>query len=593
MKRFISLLLVLVLELGLMAGCGGDSNEGESVSNGSAVNVTGGAFSTEKVEFVKDNAAVYRLVRNDNSEATITAAQYLFKQMKDKLGANFRNVSDSEDGSDIYEILIGDVNRPEVKIAKDYLESAVGGRYNDYIIATVGKKIVIYVENEENLQKVCQEFLDLYVKPEGVEGGILLTKGSEGNFANYTINGVDVGKFDFVRPHYNSSYLTEVEMNDLSATVLEKTGYKMQITHDTVTASSPAKYEIIVGNTTREGVETISNYDAYNIKIAGEKVYINGGSAHATAIAVSEFGKMLEKGDVTDANSVTSASYEQTMSSYDKTNEYYKTWGDDFDGDTLDTTKWWQCDETYSQAAGLNGKTSVRSSQPGDVFLTDGKFYICAREDDKYYYGGMIRSEGRMSYKYGYLEMSAIIPDGDGFWVALWTQSTDATSFLDPSQPCVSKPEIDIVECFGNSAYYEATGHLWPTSYGKNTYGYEHTTIDKPIEGVSSKYSADTGKILGDGFHTYGYLWDINSIAFTCDGNLFIRHDTTTTEFDKETFNHSQYLIFSMALGFANSPLAKITDDPKEWTETNKLVADWINIYQKDDGLHTIKITGK
>ena len=588
MKRSLSLMLVLVLALGLMAGCGGSGDATASTGFGT-VGTIDSAFSKEKVEFVKDNAAVYRLVRNDNSEATITAAQYLFKQMKDKLGASFRNVSDSEDGSDIYEILIGDVNRPEVKIAKDYLESAVGGRYNDYIIATVGKKIVIYVENEENLQKVCQEFLDLYVKPEGVEGGILYTKAAEGEFQSIKINGIDAGKFKFVRPHFNSSYLTEVEMNDLSATVLEKTGYKMQITHDTVTASSPAKYEIIVGNTTREGVETISNYDAYNIKIAGEKVYINGGSAHATAMAVYEFSKLVQKGAITDADSV-EGSYAQALNSYDKTSKYYQTWGDDFDGDILDTTKWRQETERNSHL-GMNGKLSVRSSDPNDVFVSDGKFYICAREDESRYYGGMIKTQNTMEFKYGYVEMSAVLPHGDGFWVALWTGSNDTKSSLDETKPAYTRPEIDIVECFGNSKSYAANCHAWPTTEGKNEFGYEHTSLDKNPYSSQKKYSAsDEGVKLGDGFHTYGFRWDIKEMAFTCDGKLFFAYDITSNEHDIEAFNHRMYLIFSMALGFADAPTPAISDNPEEWANTNKYICDWIHLYQKDDGMHILNI---
>ena len=587
MKRIISLLVVLLLTLGLFMGCGGSSDDG-TVSNGGSANNGGNnavgdsALSTADVNFVKDGDVVYRIIRHDGDEVATSVSQYLFKQFKDKLKINVRNAADTEDGTDQYEILVGMTNREESKTAAAYLEGKTGGRYDDYVICTIGKKICIYSKNPDVLKTAAEYFIENYAKADGVKGGIAYTKGAEGNFENITVNGVNIGKFNFVRPHYNSSWLTEVEMEKIVETVYQKTGYKLAINHDSYV--QPEEYEIIVGDTSREGVEKITNYDEFKITVSGKKVYLNGGSAHATAMAVSEFAKLL-KGDVKDAASYT-GSYETAMNSYDKSTTFYKTWGDDFDGTALDTTKWGQQTES-NRTAGQNGKTSVRSSDPNDVFVADGKFYICAREDEHYYYGGMIRTQNIMNYKYGYAEISSVIPHGDSFWIAWWACSSDSVASIDSSLPKIMSPEIDIVECFGNSKSYAANCHSWPTTYGKDIYGYEHTSLDGATYGSDKKYTCPDD-ILGNAFHTYGFLWTPEEMSFTCDGDMFFTYKTNTNEADIETFNHSMYFIYSMALAFENAPGNPITTNPEDWQNTNKLILDWLNLYQKDDGVHEL-----
>lgn len=570
MRKTISFLLVLILTFSLLAGCGGDEKKSNNTS-------TTQQASTADVSYLDANGeAVYRIVRPDGDAIATPIAQYLLKQFK-TIDVSMRSVADIEDGTDAYEILIGNTNRQETATAREMLAQKTGGRYDDYIVCTLGKKIVIFSKSETGLNNACDYFVKNYMKKEGIKGGIEYTFAVSGDFDNITINGMSLGAFNFVRPHYNSSYLTEVEMQNTTEAVLNRSGYYLDILHDTKTA--PANCEIIVGNADRDGVEPITDPDAYIIKISGTKVYLNGGSAHATAVAVTEFAKLLEKGSITDADSI-SGNYTDTIANYDNTNYYAKTWGDDFDGTALDTSKWGQVTETDS-APGKNGKLSVRSGDPRDVYVSDGKFTIAAREDENYYYGGMIWTSGKMYYKYGYLEMSALLPHGEGYWVALWTWSNDTQS-SDGTGPILSRPEIDIVEMFGNSKYYAANCHAWPTADGEKL-GYQHTSLDN-THGNDKKYNIpDEGKVLGDDFHTYGFLWTDTMMGFTCDGDLYFSYDTTTIEQDTEAFNHMMYLRISMANNWESAPYSGVTGDPADWADTNKYIVDWINIYQLKD----------
>lgn len=577
MKRIFSFLICFLLLISILSACGGDSSNKKSDVNADSV------ITKNDVNFLENGEAVYNIIRPVESTELdeTTPAAMVFKQAKAILGVNLKNQADDIDGTDNYEILIGATNRPESKQALEYIESQGNGRYNDWIVCTIGKKIVINAYNADGLQEAANYFITNFLKAEGVKGGIEYVKLAEGDFVDILVNNVNLKDFKVVRPRFNFSYLAQVELDKIVDTSISKTGFDLTVVHDNTEAS---EYEIIVGNAARDGVEAIADHDAYSIKVSGKKIYINGGSIHSTAVAVSEFAKMLESGNVTDANS-TSGSYTETIKNYgDDTFKY--AWGDDFDGDTLDTSKWWQMNESQKSSAGQHGKKSVRNTDPNYVYVRDGKFHICATYDDNYWYGGMIRTQNIMMYRYGYAEISAVVPHGPSFWVAFWASiatNDPAMSNTDPSIPMWMRPEIDIMEMFGNSASYAANGHRWPTSTGE-AMGYAHTSLDSS-HGQSKKYThPDAGGRLTDDFHTYGFLWDDTQIAFTCDGELFFKYDTTTKPEDQECFNHEMYLILSMALGYASQSADVATATEDEWNNTNKFIIDYCNIYQQNDG---------
>ncbi len=571
MKEKATLLLLFVLVLSLFAGCG--TNKDTGVLDGSADKTV---LSTADVRFVDANGeSVYRIVKNKDSDTSSSMASYLYKQLKNKLGLNVKTVEDTEDGTDIYEIIVGNTARQESALGLDYLKSKTTAHYDDYVICTINKKIVINAKSEAALTAACKYFVENFVKPEGVKGGIDHTCEISGDFKDISVNGASIGEFSIVKPYFNTSYLTYSELEKMSDGILVSTGYKVEILEDAY--AEPSEYEIIVGNCEREGVESVTDYDKYKISIKGKKVFLNGGSPYATAMAVSEFFKMLNGGAVVDALSV-EGSYSETVKGYDKATLMTPKWTDDFDGDALDTTKWYQ--KVAVNSVGINGKYVTRSGEPGDVFVKDGRFHICAREDDVNYYGGWLETKGIMSFKYGYVELSAVIPDGDGFWSAFWTKS------IDPNQT-IATPEIDIFECYGNSSTYNVNCHSWPNSAGKAA-GYKHTSLDgSTYYNLRRSICPDGGK-FNSAFHTYGMLWDSEKMAFTCDGKIFFTYDTTKTEQDISTYNCSMFLNISLAVGSASSPKPVITTDPEVWENTNKYICEYVHIYQLDDGKHEL-----
>lgn len=100
------------------------------------------------------------------------------------------------------------------------------------------------------------------------------------------------------------------------------------------------------------------------------------------------------------------------------------------------------------------------------------------------YTSGMVTSEGKFSFQYGYFEIHTKVPQGQGLWSAFWTLSTDRNLWF---------PEIDVVEVLG---------HQPNTIYMSNHYreNGEATYVTQDFQG--DDFSAD--------FHRFGILWQSN-----------------------------------------------------------------------------------
>ncbi len=599
MKRTLALIFVLVMCLGLFVGCGSDGEankeSGGATSTASTENNAGnsgsdGIFSLADVVYKNGDNSVYRFVRPEGDVESNNKAVWLMKQFK-AAGINFKNVSDLEDGTDTYEILVGRTNRPETQQAREYLIANAGGRVNDYIICTIGKKIVIYGMSKEALDAACTYFAENCIKAEGVKGGIKKMFVTEGDFVDATVNGAKLGNFVFVKQRYNESYLTQQQMEATNTVLTEKAGYCLDIVEDHNEASD---YEIIIGNANREGATSAASKDEYSIKIAGKKVYLNGGSPAAKALAISEFEKLLLAGDVTDAMSVT-GSYSATVASYDTSTYFRPTWTDDFDeavGDHetgIDLTKWaWGTDAS----PGHNGRMSVRSQSSEHLGVYDGMLNFCAAYDESNYYGFKLLTKNKMTFRYGILEMSAILPDSGnkgGFWISLWANS------YDPGNSAAFMTEVNVVEMFGNSASEASNLHGWSKGDAASKTYYseywapqgvaEHWSLDGSFSG-DKRYECQGSKFNNE-LHTFTYIWEEDLCAFACDGNLYFSINPNEKELWQETFNQPIYLILSMATCFEQQASCPADDDPV-WLESNNFQIDYVHIYQKENGKHAL-----
>lgn len=192
-------------------------------------------------------------------------------------------------------------------------------------------------------------------------------------------------------------------------------------------------------------------------------------------------------------------------------------WSDEFDGNTLDSTKWgfrlhimqtrhktWTVD-----GARLDGKGNLLLG----LYEKDGQYYSSHLQTGSNYMDRPGNQYGktklawpiadlepaRFAHKYGYYEIRCKLPTQEGWWAAFWLQSPVVGSTLDPLDSGV---EVDIMENFTRDGVVSQNIH-WD-GYGKN---HKHQG--------SGKLKI---KPTDNDFHTYAVHWSPVGYVFYIDG---------------------------------------------------------------------------
>ena len=194
-------------------------------------------------------------------------------------------------------------------------------------------------------------------------------------------------------------------------------------------------------------------------------------------------------------------------------------WEDDFDGNSLDTTKWDDNQSVDTLHWGPIRKGGYWHKDMIDV--RDGNLIISTEykseplegntfgSPDKYgegYYTACIATAGKAEFLYGYFECRAILPKSTGMWSAFWMMNEGVYN-ADGSG--MDGTEIDIFE----SMYYKDA--WWGA--GDAVIGGIH------YDGYSGDHKGDSiGKWFANNpyeeFNTYGLEWNENEYIFYING---------------------------------------------------------------------------
>lgn len=158
---------------------------------------------------------------------------------------------------------------------------------------------------------------------------------------------------------------------------------------------------------------------------------------------------------------------------------YNLIWSDEFNGTSLDPNEWGWGQKPWNTQD--NGAGWI---YPEDTYLENGSLVLRSRRGN--FDGGKSYATG-WSYtktwrRYGYIEIRAKYPAGEGQWPAWWMLSTGWP------------PEIDCAEYRGN-----------PKGYMTYAY-YDGAWFSKTVTGNYTDW------------HTYGLLWEPGSLKFYYDG---------------------------------------------------------------------------
>jgi len=187
---------------------------------------------------------------------------------------------------------------------------------------------------------------------------------------------------------------------------------------------------------------------------------------------------------------------------------YYLVWNDEFNGSSLDTTKW---------AYRLPGPYRDAYNTPSAVSFNGSNLVITIYTSGGTNFSAMLYAHKKFESKYGYWESSIKWADSNGEWSAFWmlppSESYSPGSIADLSEPQVAGSEIDTCE----HRYVDSSNVNNIANYIEiNLHWYAGSTTQ-----VSDPGSGDvpTSGGLATGFHTYGFLWTSNAYSFLVDGS--------------------------------------------------------------------------
>lgn len=183
---------------------------------------------------------------------------------------------------------------------------------------------------------------------------------------------------------------------------------------------------------------------------------------------------------------------------------YELVWSDEFDGDSLDFSKW-----NYRllghRGEGYQAKEAISLDGQGHLMIST---YV--RNDT--IFTGMIGTQNIFEKKYGYFECKARITQHQGHYPAFWLQSPRISATIDQARSIDSSSmyngaEIDIFEYFNHGSTNRFVSHgIYYGGYGANI------KQVGPWTGWAPK--------LEEGYHTFGLEWTPNEYTFNIDGYI-------------------------------------------------------------------------
>ncbi|MBX3255157.1 MAG: glycoside hydrolase family 16 protein [Chitinophagaceae bacterium] len=220
---------------------------------------------------------------------------------------------------------------------------------------------------------------------------------------------------------------------------------------------------------------------------------------------------------------------------------YELYWQDDFNGNTLDSTRW----RVRGVGSRATGYVSEEAVTVGNGYLT---LHAIKRNDSMLI--SAVGTEGLFMTTYGYFECRAQLQRSPGVWGAFWLQSPNLSRGDDPA---LYGAEIDIMECFRK---------LGPDIVSHNVHWGPYGPGQRTTRGMQSYL-----KGVGEGFHTFALEWTPDKYIFYVDGYKFYEVTQGISKVD-------EYIILSMELPNEMKDLAN-TKFP------DAFIVDYVKVYKK------------
>jgi beta-glucanase (GH16 family) len=223
------------------------------------------------------------------------------------------------------------------------------------------------------------------------------------------------------------------------------------------------------------------------------------------------------------------------------------TFSDDFDGSTLDRTKW-----GTGWGASFSKPTHFLDEQ---LFVSDGSLRIVAERQStpsgRPYAGGLIQTRSQFGQRYGRFEARMKVPKGRALWPAFWMMPSTGEW----------PPEIDVMEMVGQSPSLVYQTNHYAGSSGQDI-------GDQCIHRASADLSLD--------YHTYSIEWAPGLLVWKVDG-------VETCRRTQHVDHGAMYMIVDLAVGSHDGLANDWVGMPDSTTVfPANLSIDWVRAYRAE-----------
>ena len=204
---------------------------------------------------------------------------------------------------------------------------------------------------------------------------------------------------------------------------------------------------------------------------------------------------------------------------------------DHFDQGTKPNSEHWNID--VGGGGFGNNEDQFYTNRPDNIFIKDSLLHIVARKEDfehRHYTSAKITTRGKVSIRYGSIEVRMKLPKGLGTWPAFW--------FLGENISDIGWPacgEIDLLEYVGkepNMLHFS----LHSKNFNHNKSNNLH--LKKYIENLT------------DDFHVYRLDWNAKGFEYYLDDVLlFTATKGDKTGQDSWPFDTPFFMIINLAIG--------------------------------------------
>lgn len=316
-------------------------------------------------------------------------------------------------------------------------------------------------------------------------------------------------------------------------------------------ADNAVEYEIDLGESEVDNVLNSSGYLAYKYDLTG--VYLVEVKAYGSN------GRFLRKSqeiNVQVGESTGPIDGEDgyiTPLSYDGMT---LIWQDEFNGSALNEGDW-----NYEIGTGSNGwgNNELQYYRKENTSVSDGFLTIEAKQqsfEGRSYTSSRLTTQNKFDFKYGRVDIRAVLPMGQGIWPALWMLGDNFSSVGWPS--C---GEVDIMEMIGGGEGKDDTTH--GTIHWDNNGSYANFGGSKRL----------VNGIFNEKFYVFTIIWDATKITWFLNDEQF--HVVDITPGNLSEFQNEFFFIFNVAVGgnWPGSPNSS-TSFPQ------KMVVDYVRVFQ-------------